>query len=122
MGRICIVEDDGTLRSLIREELEDFGHEVLEAGNGSAGLALILGTRPDLIIADVNMPKLNGLQLRAMMASAAPDLADRPFIFLSGFSEEDDVEDALDAGADYCLGKPVDFDQLMACVDELLGE
>lgn len=121
MARICIIEDDGQLRSLMREELEDFGHEVLEAGNGSAGLALILGTKPDLVIADVNMPKLNGLQLRAMLEDEAPELAGRPFIFLSGFSEEADVEDALDSGADYFLTKPVDFDQLIGCVDELLG-
>lgn len=120
MSRICVIEDDGALRALLCEELEDYGHEVLEAGNGHAGLAMIKGTSPDLIIADVNMPKLNGLQLRAMLASEAPELADRPFIFLSGFTEDEDVEDALDTGADFFLSKPVNFDQLMDCVDELL--
>ncbi len=122
MARICIIDDDGMMRSLLRDELEDWGHEVLEAGNGSAGLALVIGTSPDLVIADVNMPKLNGLQLRAMLQEQSPQLAERPFIFLSGFSDDDDIEDALDTGADYFLTKPVDLDQLVGCVDELLAE
>lgn len=78
MAKIVVVEDEEDLRELLVDELADMGHEVTEAVNGEQGLEMILNETPDLILADINMPKLDGRALRKLLASKHPTHAAIP--------------------------------------------
>ena len=67
MARIVVVEDEPDLRELLVEERTEMGHDIAVAGNGEEGLNVILQQTPDLILADINMPKLNGRELRGRL-------------------------------------------------------
>ena len=60
MATVIVIEDDADLRELLVEELEEAGHHMLEAGNGAEGLAAIKAGDPDVIIADIGMPEMDG--------------------------------------------------------------
>jgi len=81
MAKIVVVEDEADLREILVEELADMGHEIAIACDGEEGLAVILEHTPDLILADINMPKLNGRELRLALVSDHPDHATIPFGF-----------------------------------------
>ena len=63
MGKLLTIEDDVLLRETLTEILEVYGHTVIQAGDGAEGVELFTKTTPDLIICDVNMPKLDGFQV-----------------------------------------------------------
>ena len=119
MARIALIEDEVDLMDLIREELEDNRHEVETAMNGEAGLQLIRRIRPDIILADINMPKMNGFQLRNELQNNHPDLAEIPFIFVSAFADSNDIADGLIIGASHYITKPIDFDELQGWIMNL---
>ena len=119
MPRVALIEDEPEMRELISEELEDFGHEVTTASNGEAGLELIQRIRPDIILADINMPIMNGFQLRNILRDRHPDLAKTPFVFVSAFADESDVADGLVVGADHYITKPIDFKALNGWITNL---
>jgi DNA-binding response OmpR family regulator len=114
-----LIEDEIDLLDLMREELEDNRHEVETAMNGEAGLQLIRRLRPDIILADINMPKMNGFQLRHELQKSDPDLADIPFIFVSAFADSNDIADGLIVGASHYITKPIDFEELQGWIVNL---
>lgn len=89
------------------------------ATNGSEGLEAIRRQHPDIVLADINMPKMNGYEMRQRLMDSNPDLAKKPFIFVSAFAEKCDVADGLLLGADHYITKPIDFDALRAWVSSL---
>ena len=119
MVKICLVEDERPLKQLISEELEDMGHSVSSAENGEEGLELIARERPDIIICDINMPKLNGYQMLARLKKEYPALDSTPFVFLTAYADKSDIADGMMAGATTYLTKPVNVDALGAWVESL---
>jgi DNA-binding response OmpR family regulator len=119
MPRIALIEDEPDMRELISEELEDQGHEVHTATNGQDGLALIQRLKPDIVLADINMPKMNGFQMRTVLRDRHPDLAKIPFVFVSAFADKNDVADGLVVGADHYITKPIDFNMLNGWIKTL---
>lgn len=119
MARIVVVEDEHDLRDIISEELEDAGHKVITARNGEEGLEAIRAHKPDIILADINMPKMNGFQMRKKLTDLDPELGKRPFMFVSAFAEKSDIADGLLLGADHYVTKPIDFGILHAWVANL---
>ncbi|MEL6475749.1 MAG: response regulator [Pseudomonadota bacterium] len=119
MANIVVVEDEKDLRELIVEELVDQGHDVHEASNGAEGLALIARISPDIVLADINMPRMNGYEMRSQLVSNHPELAKRPFIFVSAYSEKSDIADGMILGASHYITKPIDFDALSGWVKSL---
>lgn len=116
MARILIVEDDASLRVVIRMVLERAGHEVAEAAHGLAALDEIRGVAPDLVIADLTMPRLGGLGLiREMRAS--PAMESIPVVLLTGHVDVADAKRAADA----VMIKPFDPEDLVATVSGLIG-
>ena len=78
MGRIVIVEDSDVLRADLVEEVELWGHDVASVENGSAGLEAVKAFKPDLILSDVNVPGMNGIDLlNTVRAMDAPLCCDR---------------------------------------------
>jgi CheY-like chemotaxis protein len=120
MAKIVVVEDEPDLREILVDELSDLGHEVHTASNGVEGLSAIQTTRPELILADINMPKMNGYEMRQRLMDSDPELAKRPFIFVSAYADKSDIADGLMLGADHYVTKPIDFAALHGWIQSLL--
>ncbi|WP_213938132.1 response regulator [Pseudomonas sp. dw_612] len=118
--RLLIVDDNVATRYALRRRLERHGYDILEAGTGSDGLALIDSERIDALILDVNLPDMSGFDIvRKLRADAATALL--PVIHVSAASiQTGDIITGLDAGADAYLIHPVDPDVLLATLRTLL--
>ena len=112
MTRILVVDDDSVLQRTLRINLRARGHEVLVAGTGEAALASFEADQPELIILDLGLPDLDGVEVlrRVRRRSAVP------VIVLSARQEADDKVEALDEGADDYVSKPFNIDELLARV------
>ncbi len=113
--RILVIDDDARLRQQCTELLKLDGYEVAEARNGREGIERARELAPDLVICDVTMPEMNGHRVLETLR-AEPRTANLPFIFLTGWSERDDVRTGMNLGADDYLVKPVVPDELLAAV------
>jgi class 3 adenylate cyclase/CheY-like chemotaxis protein len=119
MPRILVADDNPDNLEIFSARLRAQGYEVLTATDGEAAVAVARGQRPDLILLDVMMPKLNGVDVcRTLRADA--DMPFTPIIMVTAKSESKDVVAGLDAGADDYLVKPVDQAALMARVRSML--
>ncbi|POA25590.1 MULTISPECIES: response regulator [unclassified Pseudomonas] len=118
--RLLIVDDNAATRYALRRRLERHDYEVLEAGTGSEGLALIASEPLDALILDVNLPDMSGFDIvRILRADARTALL--PVIHVSAASiQTGDIITGLDAGADAYLIHPVDPDVLLATLRTLL--
>lgn len=106
MADILLIDDDDSVRRVLRRLLEREGHEVRDAADGAAGLRLLGERRPDVVLTDVYMPEMDGIELLMGIQEAEPEL---PVIVVSGggFASADFVlEDAAQLGADAILSKP----------------
>lgn len=112
MAKIVVVEDEADLREILVDELEDMGHEITQAVNGEEGLDVILNQSPDLILADINMPKLNGRELRQRLVNDHPTHASIPFVFMSAFTDQQDINEGMNVGATHYFTKPLDYSEL----------
>ena len=118
-GLILVVEDSELIRDLFREHLHEQGHEVVVASDGLEAIAS-LGTRPfDLILTDLEMPRLNGFQLLEHLKSE-PSYRDIPVIVISGHGELDGIAHCIKRGAEDYLPKPFNRTILKARVDTCL--
>jgi signal transduction histidine kinase len=113
--RILVVDDDATMRETLRETLEDAGFIVLTASDGANALAALEAGVPDLVISDINMPRMDGYRLYEAVR-AREQWAHLPFIMLSGLGERDDVRQGKLLGVDDYLIKPVDEEDLLVAV------
>ncbi len=116
--RILCIESDLPFRARVRRLLEDSGFTVDEASSGLAGIQRALTLPPDLVIADVHLPDIDGVEIATRLKQER-SLAKVPFLALGDADDEHDV--ALAAGADAFLAKPVDDERLGAEVRAVLG-
>lgn len=112
MAKIVVVEDEADLREILVEELSEMGHDITEAVNGEEGLKVILHESPDLILADINMPKLDGRELRKLLVKEHPNHAAIPFCFMSAFADRQDIKEGMGTGATHYFTKPIDYGEL----------
>ncbi|WP_285415279.1 response regulator [Pseudomonas sp. efr-133-TYG-5] len=118
--RLLIVDDNVATRYALRRRLERHSYEILEAGTGTEGLALIEGEPIDALILDVNLPDMSGFDVVRTLR-ADPRTALLPVIHVSAASiQSGDIITGLDAGADAYLIHPVDPDVLLATLRTLL--
>lgn len=120
MANILLIDDEDDLRDNVEVVLTHDGHTVKVATNGRDGLGMILDSPPDLVVCDVSMPVMGGLELVRTLRKEQPDLADLPFIFLSAFSDRETIMAGRDAGADEFLVKPIDYALLRATINSRL--
>lgn len=113
--RILVVEDSRDIRVLLEHELTSMGYSVLSARHGKEGVALALRERPDVIVCDIRMPVLDGLEVIRKIRGCA-ELANTAAIALTGFGMKKDVERALAGGFDAHLTKPVDAEELARAI------
>lgn len=116
---ILVIEDDETMRSALKRIFEADGMNVKTAADGTQ-LSVVLDDNPiDLIILDVGLPWINGLEL-AKLLKEHEDLKHIPLIFVSGKTSEFDVKRGFEAGADDYIKKPFDIEHMKKTVHTLL--
>ncbi|PAW66480.1 MAG: DNA-binding response regulator [Opitutia bacterium Tous-C1TDCM] len=115
MKRILVIDDDARLRAHYTELLRLEGYEIIEARNGREGVARAKADAPDLVICDITMPEMNGHRVLETLRGE-PKTAHLPFVFLTGWSEQEDIRTGMNLGADDYLTKPVVPDELLAAV------
>jgi two-component system KDP operon response regulator KdpE len=108
--RVLVVDDERAIRRFLRVSLSAHGHKVFEAETGQEGLASATANRPDVIILDLGLPDLDGLEVTRRLREWTPT----PIIVLSVRDREEVKVAALDAGADDYLTKPFGVDELLA--------
>lgn len=115
-AQILVVEDDEDTAEVVTTLLEDAGYAITAVDQGRAALEEIANTMPDLVLLDINLPDINGLDvLRSVRSSSF-----LPMIVVSGQTQERDKVAALEAGADDYLAKPFSPEELIARVKALL--
>jgi two-component system, OmpR family, phosphate regulon response regulator PhoB len=121
MKRIVIIEDQPDIRKLIHMTLEFENYEIHEAADGSSGLSLVMGVRPDLVLLDVMMPgELDGLQVCKRIKSN-PATEHIKVILLTARGQEKDREVGQQMGANEYLVKPFSPLQLIETIEQLLA-
>src|SRR6058998_1273802 len=115
--RILIVEDEPAMVAGLRDNFEYEGYEVISAGDGVAGLDRALADNPDLVILDVMMPRMSGLDVCKQLKNQRPSL---PIIMLTARGQEIDKVVGLELGADDYVTKPFSIRELMARVKAVL--
>ena len=116
-ARILVIEDEGAMRTVLKDILEHEGFRVLTAADGELGLQTAIHEKPDLILLDIMLPKLDGFALCAQLRALELRL---PVLMLTAKGRIDDRVAGLDAGADDYLVKPFSTDELLARVRALL--
>mgnify|MGYP000944815420 CR=1 FL=1 len=113
--KILIADDELFFRNVLKEAFQE-RYEIIEAGNGEEAVSLALEQKPDLIILDIEMPVINGLE-------ACEALKDRsetrriPIVMFTSFAKKEDIVRGLDAGADDYITKPICLSEIIARVD-----
>lgn len=118
-GRILVADDEPGLRLLLSITLGLEHYEIVEAKTGTEALDLTVQERPDLILLDVRMPNVNGIEV-CRRIKADPDLRHIPIIMVSALAMPTDLESAREAGADRYLTKPFSPLELVEIVEGLL--
>ena len=118
---ILYVEDNEMNRQIVRDLLKRTTYSLIEAFDGEAGVAKALETRPDLILMDIQLPKISGMEaMRRIRAESAT--ANTPIIAITSFALSGDDQKAKEAGATAYLAKPYSPRDLLALIRKILPE
>jgi DNA-binding response OmpR family regulator len=118
-AHILIIEDDAEMRALLKEVLEEEGFETECASNGSDALREIVKKPFDLIVTDIEMPGLTGLDILPEMKKLRPEAS---IIVMTSFASEEVHRRSLEKGASGYLEKPIHIKKLKALIHEMLSE
>ena len=116
--KILLVEDEATLAVIIRDTLKSQGFEVITADNGEQGLQMFFRERPDVVVADVMMPNMDGFEMVRRIRNK--DVS-TPVLFLTALSETEDVVRGFEAGANDYLRKPFGMLELIVRIKALVS-
>jgi DNA-binding response OmpR family regulator len=105
-----LIEDDGSIRSAITRALSDLGHVVTSASTGMSGLEAAVDNAPDVVLLDLGLPDIDGLQVLAMLRA----VSQVPVIIITARDDDADMVKALDGGADDYVVKPFGIEQVEA--------
>jgi diguanylate cyclase len=119
--RILVADDEPDLRELLQINLEALGHEVQLAVDGTEALALAMAHRPDLIVLDIMMPGLNGLEVLRRLREE-PANADLPVVLLSARGTDSEVFEGWSSGANYYITKPFELDELLDFIEQVRAQ
>jgi DNA-binding NarL/FixJ family response regulator len=119
--KILCIEDDREAAALIAEELADRGFDVEVAYSGQEGLLAIMKSTPHLVLCDVSMPSMTGLDVLERLNEFAPRIGPIPFVVLTALSDRDTELKARRLGADDYVTKPIDFERLVYIINARLA-
>ena len=115
LNKVLVIDDEKGITDVVEKALEKEGYSVCTAYDGSQGIELYHTRKPCLVITDINMPEKDGLDV---LREIREDSKDIEVIMMSGYSEFDDVKEALQLGASDYLGKPLKLDRLLHSVNK----
>jgi len=115
-GRVLVVEDDTDIADVLRRSLRNEGYEVRTSGDGAEALDIAAGFMPDLVVLDLGLPGMDGVEVCRRLRSDG----DVPILMLTARSETEDRVEGLDSGADDYLVKPFERQELLARIRALL--
>lgn len=118
-ARILVIEDNEANLALVRYLLSFSGHTVLEARDGEQGVAVALSERPDLVVCDLQMPRLDGYQVLAALRQDMGCMA-IPVVAVTAFSMPNDRQKVMTAGFNGYLSKPIEPELFVAQVEAFL--
>lgn len=116
--RILVVEDDFDTRYMLSLILKSEGYDVITAADGEGALAVVFDEQPDLIITDISMPCLNGIELTRSLRGKA-ETAALPILAITAFGQAT-MTAALAAGASACVRKPVTMSEFLPMIRDLM--
>ena len=119
MKKVLIVEDNEKNMYLIRFILEKNGYEVIEAKNGEEGVELAIKEKPHLVLMDIQLPDLDGLEATRKIRESEAD-GEIPIIALTSFAMTGDKEKALAAGCTSYIEKPINTETFIAEIEKYL--
>jgi sigma-B regulation protein RsbU (phosphoserine phosphatase) len=102
--KVLVIDDDALMRMTLRAYLEDSGYSVVEAEDGEQGMELFNRERPDIVLTDLRMPKMDGFEVIARLKRDSPGT---PIIAITGTGDEDTAAEAVRRGACDALLKPI---------------
>lgn len=118
--KIVVMDDDLMIRKLLKSVLTKAGYEVFVAANGEEGMGQVKAVRPDMVVSDVLMPKMDGYEvLKAIKDNE--ETKDIPVVMLSSLDLETDIAKGLSLGAAHYLTKPLQRDLLLERIKTILG-
>jgi CheY-like chemotaxis protein len=118
---ILVIEDYTDTRELLSALLHQQGYKVLQAESGLEGLVTAIGTYPDLIIMDLTLPEMDGIEA-ARRIHETPGLSHIPIFVVSAYLNPEIEDEVRAAGCVEMFGKPFDFDSLLETINITLGE
>ncbi len=117
---ILIVEDEPRNLTLLRDLLQVSGYSTIEATDGKQGVELAKASKPDLIIMDIQMPEMDGLEATRILKEDATT-SNIPVLALTSYAMKGDKERILEVGCDGYLAKPIDIQEFLKTVAEYLS-
>ena len=120
MKKILLVEDNKTMTLLVKFNLEQAGYSVIDANNGKIAYDYCKQNKPDLIISDVKMPIMSGVEFRKLILED-DRLKDIPFIFLTASAQKNEIMRGKELGVQEYLTKPFKIDVLVEKVQAFIG-
>ena len=117
-GHVLVADDDPAARASLARLLQGKGFDVAVADGGESALALLQETTPDVLITDLHMPGLDGLQLLQRAREETPDLV---VVLLTGMAHVDTAVRAMQLGAEHYLTKPFTKDELLSAIETHIG-
>ena len=114
---LLYVEDEDKIRNLLKSAIKHKFKEVITAGNGDEGFKKYKKYQPDIIVSDILMPVCDGLEMSKHIRAISKDV---PIILFSAFSEKEKLLSAIDIGIDKYLIKPVDIDELLETIEDIV--
>lgn len=118
METILVIDDDVEMRDVLFDLLSLDGYEVLLAADGSSGIERYRNSLPELVITDLKMPNVDGIEVLEELKNEFPDT---PIMVITGVSDMTMIEEAIEHAANRILKKPFEVDELLTAIDELLG-
>lgn len=117
MAKILIAEDEDSLRRFVARALEMDGHEIAHAGDGADALEQLQSKRYDLLLSDIRMPVMDGIELATQSAKLAPDM---PILLMTGYAEQRERAEPLMRIVIDVVAKPFSLPQIRQAVAEAL--
>jgi CheY-like chemotaxis protein len=118
VARILVVDDDPSVRALLRDVLELDGHTVSDVVDGYAALRAVAAERPDCVVLDVVMPGMDGHEVLGRLR-ATPGGLELPVVMLTASADDETAWRGWSGGVDHVLGKPFDADELLGLLEGL---
>ncbi|MBI2070512.1 MAG: response regulator [Elusimicrobia bacterium] len=119
MAKILIIDDEADMRLAMRQLLEELGHSVLEAGDGSSALGALDQNPADLVLLDLRLPGMDGVEILEKIRKRSADL---PVFIITGYGHEEALRQVMSLGATDCFTKPFHNRDLAAAIERTLSE